>query len=103
MAALRDNIVSVIGRIRLGQEMELISNLGLMVSMDSSGLHMSSLVGLPVVSVWGRPIRSRDFTVSARARRWPFKSICRAGPVRCMATNPACSEITGVCVRLRPG
>ena len=38
---------------RLGQEMELISNLDLMVSMDSSGLHMSSLVGLPVVSVWG--------------------------------------------------
>ena len=53
VAALRDNIVSVIGRIRLGQEMELISNLDLMVSMDSSGLHMSSLVGLPVVSVWG--------------------------------------------------
>ena len=53
MAALQDNIVSVIGRVRLGQEMELISNLDLMVSMDSSGLHMSSLVGLPVVSVWG--------------------------------------------------
>ena len=103
VAALQDNIVSVIGRVRLGQEMELISNLDLMVSMDSSGLHMSSLVGLPVVSVWGRPIRSRDFTVSARTRRWPFKSICRAGPVRCTATNPACSGITGVCVRLRPG
>ena len=53
VAALQDNIVSVIGRVRLGQEMELISNLDLMVSMDSSGLHMSSLVGLPVVSVWG--------------------------------------------------
>lgn len=53
VAALRNNIVSVIGRIRLGQEMELISNLDLMVSMDSSALHMSSLVGVPVVSVWG--------------------------------------------------
>lgn len=52
-ATLKENIVSAIGQIKLGQEMELISNLDLMVSMDSSALHMSSLVGLPVVSVWG--------------------------------------------------
>ena len=52
-AALKENIVSVIGQIKLGQEMELISNLDLMVSMDSSALHMSSLVGLPVISIWG--------------------------------------------------
>ena len=53
VAALRENVVSAIGRVRLGEEMELISNLDLMVSMDSSALHMSSLVGVPVVSVWG--------------------------------------------------
>lgn len=47
------HVTSVIGRIRLGQEMELISQLDLMVSMDSSAMHMASLVGVPVVSVWG--------------------------------------------------
>lgn len=52
-AALGENIVSVIGRVPLSSEMELISQLDAMVSMDSSAMHMSSLVGVPVVSVWG--------------------------------------------------
>ena len=43
-------VTSVIGRIKLGQEMELVSNLDLMVSMDSSSMHMASLVGVPAVS-----------------------------------------------------
>ena len=30
-----------------------ISHLDLMLSMDSSAMHMASLVGVPVVSVWG--------------------------------------------------
>lgn len=46
-------VVSVIGRVKLAQEMELISQLDLMVSMDSSAMHMASLVGVPVVSAWG--------------------------------------------------
>lgn len=47
------SVVSVIGRIKLAREMELISHLDLMLSMDSSAMHMASLVGVPVVSVWG--------------------------------------------------
>ena len=46
-------VTSVIGRIKLGQEMELVSNLDMMVSMDSSSMHMASLVGVPAVSIWG--------------------------------------------------
>ena len=53
MQATYPQVVSVIGRVRLAQEMELISHLDLMVSMDSSGMHMASLVGVPVVSIWG--------------------------------------------------
>lgn len=45
--------VSVIGRFGLREEIDLIANLDLMVSMDSSAMHMASLVGTPVVSVWG--------------------------------------------------
>lgn len=45
--------VSVVGRFSLREEIDLIANLDLMVSMDSSAMHMSSLVGVPVVSVWG--------------------------------------------------
>jgi ADP-heptose:LPS heptosyltransferase len=53
IATLRDNIVSVIGIMGLGDELNLISNLDVMVTMDSVSMQMSSLVGTPVVSVWG--------------------------------------------------
>lgn len=37
----------------LHQELILISHLSLMVSMDSSNMHLASLTGTPVVSIWG--------------------------------------------------
>lgn len=42
-----------IGNFNLTEELAIISNLDLMLSMDSSGMHMASLVGIPVVSIWG--------------------------------------------------
>ena len=37
----------------LHDEMALMSQLDVMVSMDSANMHLASLVGTPVVSVWG--------------------------------------------------
>ena len=37
----------------LKQELILMSHLGVMVSMDSSNMHLASLTATPVVSVWG--------------------------------------------------
>lgn len=47
------NTTSLIGKLSLSDELALISNLEVMLSMDSSGMHMASLKGIPVVSVWG--------------------------------------------------
>jgi len=47
------NTHNLIGNFNLTAELAIISNLDLMLSMDSSGMHMASLVGVPVVSVWG--------------------------------------------------
>ncbi len=44
---------SAIGRCGLSGEIDLMSNLDVMLSMDSSAMHLCSLVGVPVVSVWG--------------------------------------------------
>jgi ADP-heptose:LPS heptosyltransferase len=52
-AAQHPLITSVIGSLNLEQELQLISNLKLMVSMDSSGMHLASLKGIPVISIWG--------------------------------------------------
>lgn len=48
-----EHCVSVIGKVRLADELATISNLDYMVSMDSSAMHMASLYGVKVVSVWG--------------------------------------------------
>jgi len=47
------HVTSMVNRIGLQQELELISRLDLMVAMDSAGMHMASMQGVPVVSVWG--------------------------------------------------
>ncbi|EDM38530.1 heptosyltransferase [Pedobacter sp. BAL39] len=47
------NIVSLVRKIRLDDELKFISNLDVMLSMDSSGMHLASLKNIPVVSVWG--------------------------------------------------
>ncbi|MCQ2228449.1 MAG: glycosyltransferase family 9 protein [Bacteroidales bacterium] len=44
---------SVIGKASLKEEMALMSNLDCMISMDSSAMHLCSLYGVRVVSVWG--------------------------------------------------
>lgn len=47
------NVTAVFGRIKLDQEVDLMANLDAIVSMDSSAMHMASLVGTPIISVWG--------------------------------------------------
>ncbi len=46
-------VVSVAGRLKLDEELVLMSLLDGMVSMDSSNMHLASLVATPVISVWG--------------------------------------------------
>lgn len=38
----------------LDNELRLMSQLNVMVSMDSANMHLASLVGIPVVSIWGQ-------------------------------------------------
>ncbi len=45
--------ISVAGRLSLEQELSLMSQLDVMVSMDSANMHMASLVDTPVISLWG--------------------------------------------------
>ena len=48
------NVISTAGKLGgLTNELRLISNLDCMVSMDSANMHLASLVGTRVVSVWG--------------------------------------------------
>jgi ADP-heptose:LPS heptosyltransferase len=48
-----ENIVSLVNKTDLEGELTFISRLDLMISMDSLGMHLASLKGVPVVSIWG--------------------------------------------------
>jgi ADP-heptose:LPS heptosyltransferase len=41
------------GNLSLEEELAFMSNLDLMIAMDSSNMHMAALVGTKVVSIWG--------------------------------------------------
>ncbi|MDE6489822.1 MAG: glycosyltransferase family 9 protein [Muribaculaceae bacterium] len=44
---------SMPGKLGIEDEIALMSRLGVMVTMDSANMHIASLAGTPVVSVWG--------------------------------------------------
>lgn len=46
-------VSSTIGQYSIAQELDIIANVDLMLSMDSSGMHMASLVGTRCLSIWG--------------------------------------------------
>jgi ADP-heptose:LPS heptosyltransferase len=52
-ASKHQNITPLVRKMKLTDELKFISNLDLMLSMDSSGMHLASLKNIPVVSVWG--------------------------------------------------
>ena len=53
MEAAYPNATALYGKIKLGDEIDLIAHLDCLVSMDSAAMHMAALVATPVVSVWG--------------------------------------------------
>lgn len=47
------NVINVAGKIKFQQELQLISNLDIMLSMDSGNAHIAAMLGLKVVTLWG--------------------------------------------------
>jgi len=47
------NVVNVAGKLTLDDELNLISNLDVMISMDSGNGHLAAMYGIKVVTIWG--------------------------------------------------
>lgn len=47
------NIELAAGKLNFSEELQLISNLDLMISMDSSNGHLAAMFDVPVITVWG--------------------------------------------------
>jgi len=53
IASKYSNVGCVAGKFSLDQELDIISNLKVMLSMDSSNGHMAAMLGVKVVTLWG--------------------------------------------------
>ena len=48
-----ENVVNMAGKIKFQQELQLISNLDVMLSMDSGNAHIAAMLGVKVITLWG--------------------------------------------------
>jgi ADP-heptose:LPS heptosyltransferase len=53
LAKLYENVACMAGKLELSEELQLISNLDVMLSMDSGNAHMAANYGITVVTLWG--------------------------------------------------
>jgi ADP-heptose:LPS heptosyltransferase len=49
----KQGVYSLAGKLFFEDELNVISQLKLMISMDSANMHLASLFGIPVISIWG--------------------------------------------------
>ncbi|MCW2117951.1 glycosyltransferase family 9 protein [Flavobacterium sp. 7A] len=49
----KTNVINVAGKVKFQEELQLISNLQVMLSMDSGNAHIAAMLGVKVVTLWG--------------------------------------------------
>ncbi|MFD2822485.1 glycosyltransferase family 9 protein [Lacinutrix iliipiscaria] len=53
IASKSENIVNLAGELNLNEELDVISNLDVMLSMDSGNAHLAAMLGKKVITIWG--------------------------------------------------
>lgn len=49
----KENVINLAGKIPFQHELQLISNLDVMLSMDSGNAHIAAMLGVKVITLWG--------------------------------------------------
>ncbi len=62
IATMSDNITILAGGFDLRQELAILSLMDVMISMDSSNMHLAALAGIKTVSIWGGTHPAIGFT-----------------------------------------
>jgi len=96
------NIHLVAGELALSEELALIRMLDLMISMDSSNMHLAALSGIPTVSIWGgthpafgffaigQPL---DYHIQTPASSLKCRPCSVYGNKPCIFDTPKCMEM----------
>lgn len=61
MSLVSEKCINVAGKLSFEAELQLISKLDLMLSMDSGNGHLAAIYGVPVVTIWGNTHPSAGF------------------------------------------
>jgi ADP-heptose:LPS heptosyltransferase len=48
-----DNVINLAGQFSLNEELDIMSNLDIMLAMDSGNAHMAAMLGVKVITIWG--------------------------------------------------
>ncbi|WP_422861848.1 glycosyltransferase family 9 protein [Flagellimonas sp. W118] len=76
-----EHVLNMAGRLNLKEELSLISNLDVMLSMDSGNSHLAANYGIPVITIWGvtHPFagfypfgQSKEHALLANRERYPL-------------------------------
>lgn len=62
IASQYQNTISVIGKLLMKEEIEIIDNLDLMISPDSGNMHIAALTSTKIISIWGSTHPFAGFT-----------------------------------------
>lgn len=49
----KENVIVIAGKLKFKEELQLISNLDVMLSMDSGNAHIAAMLGVKVITLWG--------------------------------------------------
>lgn len=76
-----ENVIVLAGKLRFNEELKVISNLDIMLSMDSGNSHIAAMFGVKVITLWGathpfagfKPFNQPDdFCVTADRSKYPL-------------------------------
>lgn len=86
-------VKSVVGKYALDNELALISQLDVLLCMDSANMHFASLVGTRVISIWGATHPYAVFMVIIKIPVMLFRKIYLVGLVLYLGRNHVCAVI----------
>jgi len=75
-----ENCVNTIGQFKFEEELALISNLDLMLAMDSGNAHLAAMYGIPTITLWGvthpyagfAPFKQENNVLLANREKFPL-------------------------------
>ena len=76
-----ENVLVLAGKTKLKEELAIISNLNVMLSMDSGNAHIAAMLGVKVITLWGathpfsgfKPFNQPDdFCITSDRKQYPF-------------------------------